>query len=127
MTDDFRGKIASVLVATKQCDISYRYTIMKPHPYSSHHSCSLSPISILPCFAQKLIDRWRFVPGDTIMFDFVYFIHPTAIGHCWEMLGPMFSPRRHSRGHVTSSSSCTSRCAPLDIYRGAVEGEKEEV
>ena len=31
------------------------------------------------------------IPGDTILFDFIYFIHPTAIGHWWEMLGPLYS------------------------------------
>jgi hypothetical protein len=35
--------------------------------------------------------KWRVVPGDTLMFDFIYFIHPTAIGHWWEMLGPLYS------------------------------------
>ncbi|KAJ9523194.1 hypothetical protein QJQ45_023985 [Haematococcus lacustris] len=25
--------------------------------------------------------EWRVIPGDTILFDFVFFIHPTAIGH----------------------------------------------
>jgi len=35
--------------------------------------------------------KWRVIPGDTILFDFIFFIHPTAIGHWWEMLGPMYS------------------------------------
>lgn len=35
--------------------------------------------------------NWRLVPGDTILFDFIFFIHPTAIGHWWEMLGPLYS------------------------------------
>lgn len=34
---------------------------------------------------------YRVVPGDTILFDFIFFIHPTAIGHWWEMLGPLYS------------------------------------
>lgn len=34
---------------------------------------------------------WRVVPGDTVFFDFVFFTHPTAIGHWWEMLGPLYS------------------------------------
>jgi hypothetical protein len=34
--------------------------------------------------------KWRVVPGDTILFDFIFFIHPTAIGHWWEMLGPLY-------------------------------------
>ncbi|GAX80047.1 hypothetical protein CEUSTIGMA_g7486.t1 [Chlamydomonas eustigma] len=35
--------------------------------------------------------KWSVIPGDTIIFDFIYFVHPTAIGHWWEMLGPLFS------------------------------------
>jgi hypothetical protein len=35
--------------------------------------------------------KWRVVKGDTLLFDFIYFIHPTAIGHWWEMLGPLYS------------------------------------
>lgn len=35
--------------------------------------------------------RWRVVPGDTLLFDFIFFVHPTAIGHWWELLGPLFS------------------------------------
>ncbi len=31
------------------------------------------------------------IPGDTILFDFIFFTHPTAIGHWWEMLAPVFS------------------------------------
>ncbi|GLI68019.1 hypothetical protein VaNZ11_012320 [Volvox africanus] len=43
--------------------------------------------------ATEFIDsvKWRLVPGDTILFDFIFFIHPTAIGHWWEMLGPLYS------------------------------------
>lgn len=35
--------------------------------------------------------KWNVIPGDTLLFDFIYFTHPTAIGHWWEMLGPMYS------------------------------------
>jgi protein O-GlcNAc transferase len=34
---------------------------------------------------------WKVVPGDTLLFDFIFFVHPTAIGHWWELLGPLFS------------------------------------
>jgi protein O-GlcNAc transferase len=34
---------------------------------------------------------WRLVRGDTLLFDYIYFIHPTAIGHWWEMVAPLFS------------------------------------
>ncbi|MEW5301672.1 MAG: hypothetical protein WDW36_004517 [Sanguina aurantia] len=35
--------------------------------------------------------KWDLIKGDTILFDFIFFIHPTAIGHWWEMLGPLYS------------------------------------
>jgi hypothetical protein len=35
--------------------------------------------------------KWRAVRGDTLLFDFIFFIHPTAIGHWWEMMGPLYS------------------------------------
>eukprot|EP00878_Enallax_costatus_P029496 GHUV01031987.1.p1 GENE.GHUV01031987.1~~GHUV01031987.1.p1 ORF type:complete len:403 (+),score=78.28 GHUV01031987.1:1173-2381(+) len=43
--------------------------------------------------AQKWIKtaKWRVVPGDTLLFDFIFFVHPTAIGHWWEMMGPLYS------------------------------------
>ncbi|PNW72188.1 hypothetical protein CHLRE_16g678600v5 [Chlamydomonas reinhardtii] len=43
--------------------------------------------------AKEFIDsvKYQVVPGDTILFDFIFFIHPTAIGHWWEMLGPLYS------------------------------------
>lgn len=25
--------------------------------------------------------QWRLVAGDSLLFDFIYFSHPTAIGH----------------------------------------------
>lgn len=31
------------------------------------------------------------VPGDSLIFDFIFFIHPTAIGHWCEMMFPLFS------------------------------------
>ncbi|PSC72084.1 EGF domain-specific O-linked N-acetylglucosamine transferase [Micractinium conductrix] len=38
------------------------------------------------------------VAGDTLVFDFVFFLHPTAIGHWSEMLFPLFSILRQERG-----------------------------
>jgi protein O-GlcNAc transferase len=35
--------------------------------------------------------KWRAVRGDTLLFDFIFFVHPTAIGHWWEMMGPLYS------------------------------------
>ena len=35
--------------------------------------------------------RWRAVPGDTLVLDYAYFVHPTAIGHWWEMMAPLYS------------------------------------
>uniref|UniRef100_A0A7S3QL56 Glycosyltransferase 61 catalytic domain-containing protein n=1 Tax=Dunaliella tertiolecta TaxID=3047 RepID=A0A7S3QL56_DUNTE len=40
--------------------------------------------------------KYRVVPGDTILFDFIFFTHPTAIGHWWEMLGPLYSILKRS-------------------------------
>ncbi|KAL4450135.1 hypothetical protein ABPG77_010804 [Micractinium sp. CCAP 211/92] len=37
------------------------------------------------------------VAGDTLVFDFVFFLHPTAIGHWSEMLFPLFSILRQER------------------------------
>ena len=36
----------------------------------------------------------RFVRGETVMLDFSYFVHPTAIGHWLEYLLPVMSARR---------------------------------
>lgn len=42
----------------------------------------------------ELNTKMRFVPGETVMIDFSYFIHPTAIGHWLEYLLPLMSMRR---------------------------------
>ncbi|KAI8470588.1 MAG: hypothetical protein J3K34DRAFT_385246 [Monoraphidium minutum] len=34
---------------------------------------------------------WRLQAGDTLLFDYIFFTHPTAIGHWWEMVAPLFS------------------------------------
>lgn len=43
-------------------------------------------------FASQI--KMRFVEGETVLLDFSYFIHPTAIGHWLEYLLPMMSIRR---------------------------------
>jgi len=48
--------------------------------------------------------QWRVVKGDTLLFDFIFFTHATAIGHWWEMMGPLYSVLkqvRSSRGQPT--------------------------
>eukprot|EP00877_Chromochloris_zofingiensis_P011466 jgi/Chrzof1/6573/Cz19g01160.t1 len=42
--------------------------------------------------AQQFADsvKWRVVTGDSLLFDYIYFVHPTAIGHWWEMMAPLF-------------------------------------
>jgi hypothetical protein len=30
------------------------------------------------------------VAGDTLLFDYIFFTHPTAIGHWWEMIAPLY-------------------------------------
>jgi protein O-GlcNAc transferase len=42
--------------------------------------------------------RWRVVPGDTLLFDYIFFVHPTAIGHWWELAGPLFSVLKKGGG-----------------------------
>eukprot|EP00798_Chlamydomonas_sp_ICE-L_P009430 gene9430-4060_t len=50
--------------------------------------------------SQAFVDsiEWNLIPGDTIMFDFIFFTHPTAIGHWWEMLGPLYSTLKRAEG-----------------------------
>eukprot|EP00892_Ulva_mutabilis_P005351 jgi/Ulvmu1/3188/UM015_0229.1 len=36
------------------------------------------------------------VRGDTLLFDYIFFVHPTAIGHWCEMLFPLFSVLKES-------------------------------
>jgi protein O-GlcNAc transferase len=31
------------------------------------------------------------VPGDTLLIDYAFFTHPTAIGHWWELAAPLYS------------------------------------
>jgi len=38
--------------------------------------------------------KWRVVPGDTVVLDFIHLSHPTAIGHWPEMLNPLYSTLR---------------------------------
>lgn len=33
---------------------------------------------------------WRRVSGATLLLDFTFYLHPNAIGHWWEMIGPLY-------------------------------------
>jgi len=46
--------------------------------------------------------RWAVVPGETLILDFPYIGHPTAIGHWPEMLSPLFSILRNRTVHFGS-------------------------
>ena len=66
-----------------------------PHPtscpcrFSRNQEISTIHVQDANAFVNSV--KWNIIPGDTILFDFIFFIHPTAIGHWWEMLGPMYS------------------------------------
>jgi hypothetical protein len=53
-------------------------------------------------FASSLSRNVKYLNGDTLILNFIHFLHPTAIGHWLEMLGPLFSVLRMQ---PTSSSS----------------------
>ncbi|KAK9813868.1 hypothetical protein WJX73_002532 [Symbiochloris irregularis] len=44
----------------------------------------------------------RVITGDTLIFDFIYFVHPTAIGHWSEMMFPLFSILRRERDFAST-------------------------
>lgn len=54
------------------------------------------------CLHVKNATEWlantehRVVPGDTLIFDFIFYLHPTAIGHWCEMMFPLFSILKRS-------------------------------
>ena len=50
----------------------------------------ISPLHVVDAQAFADSVKWRVVTGDTLMFDYIYFTHPTAIGHWWEMIAPLF-------------------------------------
>eukprot|EP00803_Ostreobium_quekettii_P001827 evm.model.scf_234.9 EVM.evm.TU.scf_234.9 scf_234:88282-93161(-) len=51
--------------------------------------------------------RWRVVPGATLLYDYVYFLHPNAIGHWLEFVAPLFSVlRRDNTGFPTPPRQC---------------------
>ncbi|GBF94574.1 hypothetical protein Rsub_06689 [Raphidocelis subcapitata] len=45
----------------------------------------ISPLHVESARAFANAVAWRAVPGDTLLFDYAFFTHPTAIGHWWEM------------------------------------------
>ncbi|WIA28051.1 hypothetical protein OEZ86_010636 [Tetradesmus obliquus] len=51
----------------------------------------ITALHVLDAKAWSKSTKWRAVRGDTLLFDFIFFVHPTAIGHWWEMMGPLYS------------------------------------
>ncbi|CAL8471513.1 g11055 [Coccomyxa elongata] len=65
-----------------------------PHPVTGWKMTRNQDLNVLhvdnaTAFVDNL--KWRVVSNDTLLFDFVYFLHPTAIGHWGEMMFPLFS------------------------------------
>lgn len=65
-------------------------TRMQPpaHPTAGPQEITTLHVADAAAFAASV--RWRAVPGDTLLFDYIYFTHPTAIGHWWEMVAPLY-------------------------------------
>ena len=61
-------------------------------PLSSNIDLATLVVQDVRTFASHT--KMRFIPGETVLLDFSYFIHPTAIGHWLEYLLPMMSMRR---------------------------------
>lgn len=63
-----------------------------PSPYPSTHTppqeIRALHFSDARAFAGAV--KWRVVTGDTLLFDYIFFTHPTAIGHWWEMIAPLY-------------------------------------
>ena len=57
--------------------------------FSRNQEITTLHVSDAAAFADTV--DWQLVSGDTMLFDFIYFVHPTAIGHWWEIVGPLFS------------------------------------
>jgi protein O-GlcNAc transferase len=57
--------------------------------FSRNQEITTLHVSDAAAFAETV--DWQLVAGDTMLFDFIYFVHPTAIGHWWEIVGPLFS------------------------------------
>jgi protein O-GlcNAc transferase len=60
-------------------------------PFRASRNVEVSALRVRSAsdFARSV--RWRAVTGDTLVLDYVYFVHPTAIGHWWEMMAPLYS------------------------------------
>ena len=77
------------------------YKIVDPgHPESGSPAALSSNINLytiavdnVTSFIQNTASS-RFIQGETVLVDFSYFVHPTAIGHWLEYLLPLMSARR---------------------------------
>ncbi|KAF8072370.1 ALDH10A8 [Scenedesmus sp. PABB004] len=67
-------------------------------PWRFSKNQEVAPLHVADAGAWAASVRWRAVPGDTLLFDYIFFVHPTAIGHWWEMMAPLYSVLKASRG-----------------------------
>ncbi len=61
----------------------------------------------------------RVVPGQTAAMDYVFFLHPTAIGHWLEYMFPLFSALLHG---APSLKRTPDRLLVLHQKRGGIGG-----
>jgi hypothetical protein len=78
-------------------------------PFRASRNVEVSALRVRSAaeFARSV--RWRAVPGDTLVLDYVYFVHPTAIGHWWEMLAPFYSLLRRLRERRAEVAAAVAR------------------
>jgi hypothetical protein len=78
-------------------------------PFRASRNVEVSALRVRSAaeFARSV--RWRAVRGDTLVLDYVYFVHPTAIGHWWEMLAPFYSLLRRLRERRAEVAAAVAR------------------
>lgn len=73
---------------------------VRPWRLSRNHE--VTPLHVASAESWTRGVRWTLVPGTTLLLDYTFFTHPTAIGHWWEIVAPLFSAMR--RGGAPDSS-----------------------
>jgi hypothetical protein len=93
MSFSLRAKLAHKIVRT-----SYRwYAIVEGNKFEKN--IKMSRNQQIVCLHMENATQWlsntnhRVVHGDTLIFDFIFFLHPTAIGHWWAPTPSPLSPR----------------------------------
>lgn len=84
--------------------------------FSKNHE--VTPLHVADARAWLAATRWRVVPGDTLLFDFTFFTHPTAIGHWWELLAPLFSVLKGLGGRAGGFARPCDQVVLLHLKRG---------